>query len=130
MGDPVHLHFDRDRDLLFSLLGRSARPLGDDLHPVVRHVGVGFDGQRLKRNNAPPEQQDPECQDQELLPQGKVDDALNQCGRFTAVGSWRRRGQSASSTVRRPRVANGRGFMEKQRIPDGSLYRRWATEEI
>ena len=50
---PGHLNLDRHSHLPLDLLGRAARPLRDDLHVIVGDVGIGLDGQRAKRNDAP-----------------------------------------------------------------------------
>ena len=53
VGNAGHLDLDRNGDLALDLLGAAARPLGDDLNVVIGHIGVGFDGQRAKCENAP-----------------------------------------------------------------------------
>ena len=48
MRHAVHLNFDGNRDLLFHLFRRSARPLRNDLDVIIRHVGIGFDEKAMK----------------------------------------------------------------------------------
>ena len=57
MRNSVHHDFERDRHLLLDLLGRDARPLGDDFDVVISHVRVGFDRQLMERNSTPDKQQ-------------------------------------------------------------------------
>ena len=56
-GRSVHLNFNRNGDLLFHFFRGAARPLRNDLHVVVGDVGIGFDGQIVKRDR-PPDQQE------------------------------------------------------------------------
>ena len=48
MRQAVHGGFDRHRDLLLHLFGGAALPLGDDVHVVVRDVGIGSIGRLWK----------------------------------------------------------------------------------
>jgi hypothetical protein len=50
--NPVHLDFNRYRDLLLNLFCRAARPLRNHLDPCVSDVRIGFDGKPLKRDDA------------------------------------------------------------------------------
>ena len=73
---PVHHDFKRDGDLLLHLFGRAPGPLRDDLDVVIGHIGVGFDGQSLERDNAPREQQDRD-EKQEAVVEREIDQAAN-----------------------------------------------------
>ena len=53
VGDAGHLNLDGHGDLALNLFGAAARPLGDDLDVVVGDVGIGFDGQVAKGDDAP-----------------------------------------------------------------------------
>ena len=53
--DAVQFHFQRNGDLLLHFFGRMPGPLGDDLRVGVGDIGIGFDGQIVKRNDAPDE---------------------------------------------------------------------------
>ena len=53
MRNSIHLDFDRNRDLLLHLLGGPAGPLRDDGCVVVRDIGIGLDGQVMKRDRLP-----------------------------------------------------------------------------
>ena len=75
----VHHDFQRNRDLLFDLLRGNSRPLGDDLHVVVRHVRISFDRQLVKGNRAPAKQQQCRRQDQETVFQGEIDKLCESC---------------------------------------------------
>ena len=54
--DAVHLRLDRDGDLLLDLLGCASGPLRDDPDVFVGHIGIGFDRQIVKRDDAPDQQ--------------------------------------------------------------------------
>ena len=75
--DAVHDDFQRNRDLLFDLFRGNSRPLRDDLHVVVGHVGIGLDGKPLERNDARREQQQCQSQDEEAVVQSKINDSAN-----------------------------------------------------
>src|SRR5262249_26923263 len=74
MGQTVHRDLERNRDLLLDLLGRDPRPLRDDLHVVVRHVGVRLDRQAAERDDPPDEQQHADGQHEEAVVQRKIDE--------------------------------------------------------
>jgi len=54
---PVHHGLEWNRNLLLHLLGGDSWPLRDDLHVIIRDVGIRFDRKLVKRYRAPPEQQ-------------------------------------------------------------------------
>ena len=56
VGDAVQFYFERNCDLLFDFFGGVSRPLSDDLRVSIGHVGIGFDGQSVKRDDAPDEE--------------------------------------------------------------------------
>ena len=53
MGDAVQFHLEGNGDLLFDFFGGMAGPLGDDLRVGIGDVGIRFNGQIVKRNDAP-----------------------------------------------------------------------------
>src|ERR1035438_9163482 len=71
--NPVQLNFERNGDLLFHFLRRMARPLRDDLRIGISHVGIRFNRQVVKRNNAPHEQHERSAQHQQPAVQSDVD---------------------------------------------------------
>ena len=76
MGDvrhAVHHDLQRNRDLLLHLLGGDSRPLRDDLHVVVRDVGIRFDGKLVERNRAPDKQQQRRSEHQKAVVQREID---------------------------------------------------------
>ena len=60
MGNSIHRDLERDGDLLLDFLGSPARPLRDDGCVVVRDIGIRFNGQVVKRDGAPAEQEHPD----------------------------------------------------------------------
>ena len=64
VGNAVHHDFERNGDLLLDLFGGNSRPLRDDLHVVIRHVRIGFDGKLVEGNRAPAKQQNGPGQNQ------------------------------------------------------------------
>ncbi len=72
-GSAVHHVFERYRDLLLDLLRRDSRPLRDDLHIVVRHVRIRFDGKLVERHGTPGKQEKRRCQNQKAIFQGEID---------------------------------------------------------
>src|SRR6516165_4233745 len=83
----VHGDFQRNGDLLFHLLGRDSRPLGNDLHIVVGDVGVGLDRQALERNNSGGEQEQGERQDEQAVVESKINNSPNHCSTVFSNGS-------------------------------------------
>src|SRR5580692_1284640 len=77
MRDAVQLYFERNRDLLLDLLRRMSRPLRDDLGVGVGDVGVSFDWQIMKRNNAPDKQDESQAQHQDSVAQSEIDEQPN-----------------------------------------------------
>ena len=75
--DAVHHDFERNRDLLLDLFRGDSRPLRDDLHIVVRHVGIRFDGKLMERNRAPAKQQERRREDKKAVLQRKIDKFAN-----------------------------------------------------
>ena len=71
--DAVHRDFERNRDLLLDLFGGDSRPLGDDLNVIVGHVGIGFNGKSVKRDDSRAHQQERESQHEGAFVEGKVD---------------------------------------------------------
>ena len=61
------LNLNGHADLLFDLLGGAARPLGDDLHPVVGDIRVGFDGQFMEGEATPQHQHKTDKCNQQFL---------------------------------------------------------------
>jgi hypothetical protein len=56
--DAIYGILDRNRNLLFDLLGGNPRPLGDDLDVVIGDVGIGFYRETAKGNDSPDKQED------------------------------------------------------------------------
>jgi hypothetical protein len=73
----VHHDFQRNRDLLLDLLRGNSRPLRDDLDVVVGNVRIRFDGQLVKRNCAPNQQQRRCGENQNPVLQRKIDKLTN-----------------------------------------------------
>ena len=51
--DAVHHDFERNGDLLLHLLGGNSRPLRDNFHVIIRHVGIRFHRKLMKGNSHP-----------------------------------------------------------------------------
>ena len=66
-GDSVHYSFERNRNLLFHLLSRNSRPLGDDLNVIVGDIGVGLDGEIVERDDAPCKKDERKTKHQEAI---------------------------------------------------------------
>src|SRR5260370_1087043 len=77
VGDAVEGDFQQDGDLLFNLFCSVAGPLRDDLRVGVRNVGIGFDGQIPKRDDAPDEQNQRNAENQDAVAQGEIDEQTN-----------------------------------------------------
>src|SRR5579872_2092049 len=77
VSNPIHLNFNRHRDLLFHFFSGMSRPLSDDLNPGGSDVGISFHRQAMERDDSPNKQGDPEAQHEPLFSKGKIDDALN-----------------------------------------------------
>ncbi len=75
--DPVHDDLKRNRYLLFDLLRGNSRPLGNNLDVVIRHVGIRFDGQALKRNDPAGEKDQRQAYDEQSIAKSKINDATN-----------------------------------------------------
>ena len=74
VGNAGHLDFDGDGDLLFYFFGGTPGPLGNDLHIVVRNIGVRLDGQVAKRDDAPAKKQNGCAQHQPAIVESKIDE--------------------------------------------------------
>src|ERR1700727_2450307 len=72
-----HLNLDGDRDLLFHLLRRAARPLRNDRDVVVGDVWIGFDRQVVERDGPPASQQDGNGQHDKFIVQRKIYEGSN-----------------------------------------------------
>ena len=72
-----HLNLDRDRDLLFDLLGGASRPLRNDRDIVVGDIGIGFDGKIVERDRSPAGQQDGNGQHDKFVIQRKIYEGPN-----------------------------------------------------
>ena len=88
-GNAGHLDLDGDGDLALDLLGRAARPLGDDLDVVVGDVGIGFNRQGAEGDDAPRGEDDRAAQHQPAAPKSEIDDRANHLG--SPLGSACRR---------------------------------------
>jgi hypothetical protein len=67
VGNAVEFDFQRHGDLLLDFFSGVTGPLRDDLDVGVGDVGIGFDGEIVKRDDAPNEQQDCETQDEDSV---------------------------------------------------------------
>src|SRR5215469_11619526 len=74
MGNTVHRDFQRNSYLLFDLLRGNARPLGNDFHIIVRHIGISFYRQLMEGDSAPDKQKQCERENQHAVLQREVDD--------------------------------------------------------
>ena len=72
-----HLNLDRHGDLALDLFGAAARPLRDDLHIVVGHIGIGLDGQIAKRDDAPGGEHHHAAEDQPAVLEREIDECAN-----------------------------------------------------
>jgi len=79
VGDAGDRDFERDGDLLLDLFGGAARPLRDDVDVVVGDVGVGLDGEVMKGDGSPAEQQHGGDQDDEAVVERPVDELCDHC---------------------------------------------------
>src|SRR5580700_459789 len=79
MRHAIHHDLKRYRDLLLHLFGGDSRPLRNDFHVVVRHVGIGFDGQLMEGNPAPDEQQERSHHHEKAVIQSKIDNLCDHC---------------------------------------------------
>src|SRR5271169_5333197 len=79
MRKSVHHDLYRNRNLLFDFFGCTARPLRDDVDIVIGNVRIGFDGKITERNDAPNEQENGDCQYQQTIVQGEVNESANHC---------------------------------------------------
>ena len=84
-----HLDLGGHGDLLFDILRRVARPLGDDVDVVVGDVGIGLDGEVVERDSASDEQHDRDCEDE---------NAVLECEVYKALYHWASRVASSWST--------------------------------
>src|ERR1700687_6195029 len=101
VGNAVQGDFERDRDLLFDLFSGMAGPLRDDLRVSVGDVGIRFDGQITKRNDAPDEQHQRHAEYQDAIAQREIDEQTNHlpCSEAAAENA------SASATSSSPTFA-------------------------
>ena len=77
MRHAVHLDFDGDSHLLFHFFGGATWPLGDDLNPGVRYVGIRFDGKSLEGDSTPDKKKQGEAQDNETVVEREIDELAN-----------------------------------------------------
>lgn len=73
----IQLHFERHRNLLLHFFGGMPRPLADDLRVGVSDIGIGFDREVMKRDDAPDEHNQRHAQHQDALTKRKIDEAAN-----------------------------------------------------
>ncbi len=95
--DAVHCYFKGNGDLLLDLLGGDARPLRDDFHIIVGHVGIRFDGKLMKRNCAPAKKQDRGSKHHEAVLEREIDKPANH---FTVPPCSARSARSAPLALR------------------------------
>ncbi len=75
--DTGHLNLDRNRNLALDLFGAPAWPLRNDLHVVVRNVGIGLDGQIAEGNDSPGRHYHDTAKHQPTIFQREVDKCAN-----------------------------------------------------
>src|SRR5580692_9764170 len=73
----VHLDFNRNGDLLFDFFGGAPGPLGDDLDIIIGNVGIRLDGEIVKGDRSPNEQENGDRQHDEAVVQREVDDCAD-----------------------------------------------------
>ncbi len=103
----VHHDFERNGNLLLDFLCRASRPLRDDLDVIVGHVGIGFDRQPLKGNDAPEKQQRSHYHHQETVAEREFDDCPDH-GPITGLLL--------------------RGVLQHERVGDHLVARRYAVQ--
>lgn len=72
VGNAGHGNFKRHSDLLLNFFSGAAGPLRNDLDIVIGYVGIGFDRQVVEGDDAPGEEDDGHCQDNETVVQRKI----------------------------------------------------------
>src|SRR5579859_5742965 len=77
--DSIHLDLDWNGDLLLNFFSRATGPLRDYLHPGIRDIGIGFDGQAMERNDSPYEQNKRNTHHDKAVLQGEVDERVDHC---------------------------------------------------
>ncbi len=80
---------DRDRDLALDFLGSAARVQRNDVDLDVGDIREGFDRQVLEGRKATPDEDGKAEPDEQLLVQGKMDDARNHVAVFLTASRWR-----------------------------------------
>src|SRR5215472_11234244 len=92
----IHGDFQWDRDLLFYLLGRDSRPLGDDLDVVVSHIRIRLHGEAVERDDAPDKKDHGHGQHENPVVERVIDNAANHFS-FSYQGAWSRTTAAALS---------------------------------
>src|ERR1700676_632164 len=105
MVDTVEFHLQRNGDLLFNFLGGMPRPLRDDLGIGVGHIRIGFDGQSVKREDAPDEKHQRSAQNHKAVAQGKVDQGADHFFSATSVENSRALVTSSSPGLTPSRIS-------------------------
>ncbi len=77
VGHAVHLEFERKGDEALDFFGGVTGPLGDDFDLRGREVGIGVHRHALEREDPADGDESGEHQDQEPLPQSRLDDSMN-----------------------------------------------------
>src|SRR5271165_2410089 len=73
VGNSVQLRFDRNRDLLLNFFSSPSWPLRNDPHIFVGNVGIRFDREIVKRDDAPNQQANAQPHNEHAIAQCKVD---------------------------------------------------------
>ena len=88
VGNAGHLDFDRHGDLALDLFGAAARPLGDDLHVVVGHVGIGFDGQVAEATMPQAVSTTTAAEHQPAVLEREIDECANHLVRSSSISAY------------------------------------------
>src|SRR5208337_4691130 len=73
----VHLDFDGYGDLLLDLFRGPPWPLGDDLHPSVRHIGISLDWEVVESDYSPEKEEYRQPQDDKAVVECEIDKGAN-----------------------------------------------------
>src|ERR1700757_753875 len=72
MGDAVEFDFKGNSNLLLDFFGGMSGPLRDDLGVRIGHIGIRFDGQIVKRDDAPDEEDQRAAEYEQGIREGEI----------------------------------------------------------
>src|SRR6516164_666575 len=101
MCDTVEFDFERNSDLLLDFLGGVSGPLRDDLSVCIGHIGIGFDGEIVKRDDAPDEEDQRTAEHEQGIREGEINGLTNHAycpARFSATSVENSRALVTSSS--------------------------------